>query len=78
MKNKKIGVLLGGLSAEREVSLKSGAAVHKALLARGYNAVAIDVGRDLQNPERLPVEALLQISQRNQVTRPQSQRFHAG
>jgi D-alanine-D-alanine ligase len=43
----KIGVLMGGLSAEREVSLKSGAAVHKALLARGYNAVAIDVGRDL-------------------------------
>ncbi len=47
MKSKKIGVLLGGLSAEREVSLKSGAAVHKALLARGYNAVTIDVGRDL-------------------------------
>lgn len=47
MKNKKIGVLMGGLSAEREVSLKSGAAVHKALLARGYRAVAIDVGRDL-------------------------------
>ena len=47
MKTKKIGVLMGGLSAEREVSLKSGAAVHKALLARGYNAVALDVGRDL-------------------------------
>jgi D-alanine-D-alanine ligase len=47
MKTKKIGVLMGGLSAEREVSLKSGAAVHKALVARGYNAVAIDVGRDL-------------------------------
>jgi len=47
MKTKKIGVLMGGLSAEREVSLKSGAAVHKALLAQGYNAVAIDVGRDL-------------------------------
>ncbi len=47
MKDKRIGVLMGGLSAEREVSLKSGAAVHKALLARGYNAVAIDVGRDL-------------------------------
>ena len=38
---------MGGLSAEREVSLKSGAAVHKALLARGYNAVAIDVVRNL-------------------------------
>jgi D-alanine-D-alanine ligase len=47
MKGKRIGVLMGGLSAEREVSLKSGAAVHKALLSRGYNAVAVDVGRDL-------------------------------
>jgi D-alanine-D-alanine ligase len=46
-KGKKIGVLMGGLSAEREVSLKSGAAVHQALLAKGYDAVAIDVGRDL-------------------------------
>lgn len=43
----KIGVLMGGLSAEREVSLKSGAAVHKALQSQGYDAVAIDVGRDL-------------------------------
>lgn len=47
MKSKKIGVLYGGLSAEREVSLKSGAAVHQALVAQGYDSVAIDVGRDL-------------------------------
>jgi D-alanine-D-alanine ligase len=47
LKTKKIGVLLGGLSAEREVSLKRGAAVHEALVARGYNAVTIDVDRDL-------------------------------
>jgi D-alanine-D-alanine ligase len=47
MKSKKIGVLMGGLSAEREVSLKSGTAVHQALLAQGYRAVAIDMGRDL-------------------------------
>jgi len=47
MKTKKIAVLMGGLSAEREVSLKSGAAVHQALLAQGYQAIAIDVGRDL-------------------------------
>ena len=47
VKSKKIGVLFGGLSAEREVSLKSGAAVHQALVAQGYNAAAIDVGRDL-------------------------------
>ncbi len=46
-KSKKIGVLFGGLSAEREVSLKSGTAVYQALIAQGYNAVAVDVGRDL-------------------------------
>ncbi|MDD2850714.1 MAG: D-alanine--D-alanine ligase [Desulfuromonadaceae bacterium] len=45
--SKKIGVLLGGLSAERDVSLKSGMAVHQALTVQGYNAVTIDVGRDL-------------------------------
>src|SRR5512135_567840 len=45
--NKKIGVLLGGLSSEREVSLASGSAVLKALTGKGYDAVAIDVGRDV-------------------------------
>jgi len=45
--NKKIGVLLGGLSSEREVSLASGNAVLKALHAKGCHAVAIDVGRDV-------------------------------
>jgi len=43
---KKIGVLLGGLSSEREVSLASGAAVLKALTGKGYDAIAVDVGRD--------------------------------
>ena len=45
--NKKIGVLLGGLSSERDVSIASGTAVLKALVEKGYNAVAIDVGRDV-------------------------------
>jgi len=47
LKTKRIGVLMGGLSAEREVSLKSGAAVLAALTRQGYDAVGIDVGRDL-------------------------------
>lgn len=38
-----VAVLKGGLSAEREVSLTSGAAVEKALLALGHTVVAIDV-----------------------------------
>lgn len=44
---KRIGVLAGGASAERDVSLRSGAAVYKALLSRGYDAVFIDAGEDL-------------------------------
>jgi D-alanine-D-alanine ligase len=44
--NKKIGVLMGGLSSERDVSLASGAAVLKALVDKGYDAVGIDIGRD--------------------------------
>ena len=40
----RIGVLMGGQSSEREVSLRTGAAVHRALCRRGYDAVAIDVG----------------------------------
>lgn len=49
MKAKKIGVLMGGLSAERDVSLKSGMAVHQALLALGYDSTAIDVRSEVTN-----------------------------
>lgn len=38
----KVAVLYGGTSAEREVSLKSGKAVHAGLLANGINAHLID------------------------------------
>jgi D-alanine-D-alanine ligase len=40
---KKIAVLCGGPSSEREVSLRSGAAVTKALLSLGADAFSIDV-----------------------------------
>jgi D-alanine-D-alanine ligase len=46
-RNKKIGVLMGGLSREREISLKTGAAILKALEEKRYNAHAIDVGHDI-------------------------------
>ena len=42
----KVAVLMGGWSAERAVSLKSGAAVLKALQSRGVDAHGIDVQRD--------------------------------
>lgn len=56
MKGNRIGVLMGGLSAEREVSLKSGAAVHGALVELGYDSVLIDVGHDIA--ERLKGERI--------------------
>ena len=42
LKEQKIAVLLGGSSAEREVSLNSGKAVLDALLSQGYDAYPID------------------------------------
>lgn len=44
---KHVAVLMGGWSAEREVSLVSGAAVTKALQDCGYDVTAIDVQRDM-------------------------------
>ncbi len=42
----KIGVLMGGPSTEREISFKSGHAVHDSLLGLGLDAVAIDITTD--------------------------------
>jgi D-alanine-D-alanine ligase len=47
LRRMKIGVLLGGRSSEREISLKSGKAVFEALMRLGYNAFAIDAGNGL-------------------------------
>ncbi len=52
----RVAVLYGGKSAEREVSLKSGAAVIDALTTAGVDVVAIDVGDDLL--ERLQSEKI--------------------
>ena len=43
----RVAVMMGGSAAEREVSLRSGAAVYSALKNQGINAIAIDV---LGNP----------------------------
>jgi len=43
----RVAVLMGGRSAEREISLKSGRAVHAALLQRGVDAHAVDAGEDV-------------------------------
>jgi D-alanine-D-alanine ligase len=44
---KRVAVLMGGASPEREVSLMSGAAVADGLRQAGYDADPIDVGRDV-------------------------------
>lgn len=48
---KHVAVLMGGWSAEREVSLSSGAACARALEAEGYRVTPLDVGRNV--PGRL-------------------------
>ncbi|AVJ55131.1 D-alanine--D-alanine ligase [Idiomarina sp. OT37-5b] len=49
----KVAVMMGGHSAEREVSLKSGQAILNALQAQGIEAVAFD-------PAQQPLQALLE------------------
>ncbi len=45
-KNKKIAVLCGGISGEREVSLRSGKRVFDSLVSQGLDAVMIDTKED--------------------------------
>ena len=47
LKTSRIGVLMGGLSREREVSLRSGEGCLRALQSMGYDAVGIDVSPDV-------------------------------
>ena len=44
---KHVAVLMGGWSAEREISLRSGTACAAALTKTGYRVSPIDVGRDI-------------------------------
>jgi D-alanine-D-alanine ligase len=47
LKDKRIGVLMGGTSAEREVSLRSGNAVYNALKGLHYDVIPVDVSQDI-------------------------------
>lgn len=51
--NSRIGVLCGGPSHEREISLRSGKAIHEALLSLGFPAVLVTLSRD---PQEIPGE----------------------
>ena len=59
LEKSRIGVLMGGLSREREVSLRSGAGCLQALKSLGYDAVGIDVDRDVaETPRREGIQAV--------------------
>ncbi|HTY68218.1 MAG TPA: D-alanine--D-alanine ligase [Alphaproteobacteria bacterium] len=45
--SKRVVVIMGGISSEREVSLVSGAAITKALREAGFDAVPFDLGHDI-------------------------------
>ena len=47
MKDKRIGVLMGGLSPEKDISLKSGKAVAQALRSKGYNITELVVDSNI-------------------------------
>lgn len=53
----RVAVILGGTSAEREISLRSGAQVLQGLLNAGVDAFAIDLGGDGQEPIAQLLEA---------------------
>ncbi len=46
-KEARVAVLMGGHSREREISLKTGAAIARALTRRGYDVVSLDVTREI-------------------------------
>ena len=47
MKSRRIGVLMGGLSSEKAISLATGEAVVASLIERGYDAHPVFVDRDI-------------------------------
>jgi D-alanine-D-alanine ligase len=62
MAGKHVAVLMGGWSAEREVSLSSGKACAEALETKGYRVTKIDVGRDIATVmQTLKPEAALNV-----------------
>lgn len=58
----RVAVMMGGTAAEREVSLRSGAAVYQALKNRGIDALAIDVtGSPLEALAGLKIDRVFNI-----------------
>jgi len=59
---KRVGILMGGLSGEREVSLRTGEGVAAALEARGHEVVRVVIGPDTAPADLLIRQARLDVA----------------
>jgi D-alanine-D-alanine ligase len=62
MKDWRVGILMGGLSAEREVSLRTGEGVASALKERGYDVARISFGPGTRGIDQLVREAKIDVA----------------
>ena len=58
----RIGVLMGGPSAERPISFQSGTAVCEALRSRGHDVAAVEIPQDVTGVEALLAAARLDVA----------------
>lgn len=57
LKKKRIGVIMGGWSSEREISLRSGKNIFQSLKRQGFNCTAIDIKKNFtQQIERAKID----------------------
>ena len=59
---RRIGVLMGGASSEREISLKSGEAVVSALKEEGYDVLPLDIDDNLRDVQKRLEEAHISVA----------------
>jgi D-alanine-D-alanine ligase len=62
MSKKRVGVLMGGLCAERDVSLRTGAGVASALEGRGHEVVRIAFGPGTRGVDQLVRDAEIDVA----------------
>ena len=62
MTKRRVGVLMGGMSAEREVSLRTGEGVAAALESKGHDVVRIVFGHDSRGIDELVRQADIDVA----------------
>ena len=58
----RIGVLMGGPSAERPISFKSGEAVCEALQSRGHDVMPVEIPQEVSRVEPLLLAARMDVA----------------